>query len=244
MEIYGKSALVSGAASGIGRATARALVLRGVRRIVIADIDGEKLVSLADEIRKLGAEAVTKRIDLRDVEAVKNLYCESDARMEGLDIVYNNAGVMSGPPDFPDSDVDKMIAAIQINLIAMIVGTRLTIGHLRRRGRAGVIVNASSMAAFSHLPHDPAYTASKHGILAFCQSCKPLKEQFGIRVIAICPGITDTAIVQRDAEWLKPALSMIRILTAEEVANEVCRIVEDDHLAGDHVMLENSPATD
>lgn len=210
---------------------------------MIADIDSEYLASLAGELEELGAEVLARTIDLRDVESVKALYDESDARMDGLDIVYNNAGVMGGPPDFPDSDVDRMIAAIQINLIAMMAGTRLTIGHLRRRGRAGVIVNASSMAAFSHLPHDPAYTASKHGILAFCQSCKPLQEQFGIRVVAICPGITDTAIVQRDAEWLKPVLGMIRILTAEEVANEVCRIVEDDQLAGDCVTMENAPAS-
>jgi 15-hydroxyprostaglandin dehydrogenase (NAD) len=136
-----------------------------------------------------------------------------------------------------------MVAAIQINLIAMMVGTRVAIGLMRGRRAPGVIVNTSSMAAFGHLPPDPAYTASKHGILAFSLSCKPLHEAYDIRVVAICPGITDTAIVQKDAPWLKPALGMIEILGPDDIAAEVCRIVEDDTLAGDCVKIENRMAS-
>ena len=124
----------------------------------------------------------------------------------------------------------------------MMIGTRLAVGQMRRRGTSGVIINTSSMAAFGHLPADPAYTASKHGILAFSLSCKPLREKYNLRVVALCPGITDTAIVQKDAAWLKPALGKIEILSPDDIAAEVRRIVEDDTLAGVCIKVENRPA--
>jgi NAD(P)-dependent dehydrogenase (short-subunit alcohol dehydrogenase family) len=106
-----------------------------------------------------------------------------------------------------------------------------------------VIINTSSVSAFNTMPADPAYSASKHGILAFSQSCKPLHERFNIRVMAICPGITDTAIVPKDAPWLQPALQSVRILEPADIAREVCRIVEDDSLSGDYVVVQNEEAT-
>jgi NAD(P)-dependent dehydrogenase (short-subunit alcohol dehydrogenase family) len=213
---------------------------RGAAKVVIVDVNPQALASLAEELRAAGAVPIVKVVDLRDAQAVLRLFEEADRETGGLDVVYNNAGVMGGPPDFPDMEIPKMLAVIQINLIAMMLGTQAAIQQMRRRGAPGVIVNASSMAAFNHMPADPAYTASKHGILAFCQSCKPLQAQFGIRIMAICPGITDTAIVPRDAPWLKPALGAIQMLTPEDIASEVCRIVEDDSLAGEYVAVHNA----
>lgn len=136
----------------------------------------------------------------------------------------------------------RMIAVIQINLIAMMVGTRIAIEQMRRRGAPGVIINTSSIAAFSTMPADPAYSASKHGILAFSRSCKPLHAAHGIRVMAICPGVVDTAIVPKDAEWLAPVLASLKMLAPEDIARAVLDIVADDTLAGDQVTVSNAPA--
>ena len=242
MDIKGKNAIVTGASAGIGRATARMLAERGAATIVIADVDRAGLETLAAEIRAAGARAIIKVADLSKVDEAIQLYEEADRESGGLDILHNNAGIMTGLPDFPDTVMSKMVAVIQINLIAMMIGTRLGIEQLRRRGAPGVIINTSSVAAFSVMPADPAYSASKHGILAFTQSCKPLHAQYGVRVVAICPGITDTAIVPKDAEWLQPALQRVKILTPDDIAREVCRIVEDDTLAGDYVKVENEAA--
>lgn len=242
MDIKGKNAIVTGASAGIGRATARMLAERGAATIVIADVDRAGLETLAAEIRAAGAKAIIKVADLSKADEAIRLYEEADRESGGLDILHNNAGVMTGLPDFPDTVMSKMVAVIQINLIAMMIGTRLGVEQLRRRGAPGVIINTSSVAAFSVMPADPAYSASKHGILAFTQSCKPLHEAYGVRVVAICPGITDTAIVPKDADWLQPALKRVKILTPEDIAREVCRIVEDDSLAGDYVKVENEPA--
>jgi len=239
MDIKGKNAIVTGASNGIGRASALMLAKRGAAKVVISDIDQAGLESLAGEIKSAGAQPIVKRADVSKVDEVLRLFEEADRETGGLDIVFNNAGIMTGLPDFPDTVMGKMVAVIQINLIAMMVGTRISIEQMRKRGAPGVIINTSSVAAFGAMPADPAYSASKHGILAFSQSCAPLKERFKIRVMAICPGITDTAIVPHDAPWLQPALERVKILTPDDIAREVCRIVEDDNMTEEYVVVQN-----
>jgi 3-oxoacyl-[acyl-carrier protein] reductase len=239
MEIKGKTAIVTGASAGIGRATAIMLAQKGASKIVLADIDEQGLARVAKEVAEAGAATTTHVADVSKWQNVVSLFEKADAETGGLDIVHNNAGIMTGLPDFPDTVMSKMVAVIEINLIAMMVGTRLAVEQMRRRGAPGVIINTSSVAAFSVMPADPAYAASKHGVLNFCQSCAPLAERFNIRVMAICPGITNTAIVPKDAPWLQPALQRVKILQPEDIAVEVCRIVEDDTLFGDQITVQN-----
>jgi 3-oxoacyl-[acyl-carrier protein] reductase len=239
MDIRGKNAIVTGASAGIGRATAIMLATRGAATIVLADIDPAGLERVSREVAQAGAKVITKVVDVSRYQNVVRLFEEADTETGGLDIVHNNAGIMTGLPDFPDTVMSKMVAVIEINLIAMMVGTRMAVEQMRRRGKPGVIINTASVAAFGTMPADPAYAASKHAILNFSQSCLPLAERFNIRVMAICPGITDTAIVPKDAPWLQPALERVKILQPEDVAREACRIVEDDSLAGDQVTVQN-----
>ena len=111
---------------------------------------------------------------------------------------------------------------------------------MRARQAAGVIVNTASTAAFGPMPADPAYSTSKAGILNFTQSCQPIAERFGIRVMAVCPGVTDTAIVPHDAEWLKPALAALKgMLKPSDIADAVKTCIEDDALAGDYITIQN-----
>jgi NAD(P)-dependent dehydrogenase (short-subunit alcohol dehydrogenase family) len=243
MDVRGKKAIVTGASSGIGRAAARMLAGEGVGTIVLVDLDREGLSALSAEIAAAGATPIARIADLGRPEDVVRVFEEADRDTGGLDIVHNNAGIMTGPPDFPDTSMDKMIAVIQINLIAMMIGTRLAVEQMRRRNAPGVIINTSSIAAFSTMPADPAYAASKHGILAFSRSCQPLHARFGIRVMAICPGIVDTAIVPKDAAWLAPALAAVKMLEPETVARAVLDIIADDTLAGDQVTISNEPPT-
>lgn len=239
MEIKGKRVLVTGASTGIGRACALMLASQGARTIVIADINEPGLRGVADEIERLGAEALIETVDLSDPAATIAMYERAESRSGGLDIIHNNAGIMGGPPDFPDDDIERMIKTIQINLIAMMIGTKMGVGFLRARAAPGVIINTSSTAAFGPLPKDPAYAASKRGILAYSESCKPLHQELGIRVVPLCPAVTDTAIVAKDAPWLKPILQSIRLLEPEEIAAQVQRIIEDDSLSGDPVTVSN-----
>jgi 3-oxoacyl-[acyl-carrier protein] reductase len=242
MEIAGRNALVTGAGKGIGEASALMLAEQGASAVVIADIDAQALADTAAAIDAAGARAISRVVDLSHPEAVAALLEEADAETGGLDIVHNNAGIMTGEPDFPDTVMEKMVAVIQINLIAMMVGTRKAIELMRARDAGGVIVNTASVAAFGPMPTDPAYSASKAGIVNFTQSCKPLHESLGIRVMAVCPAIVDTAIVPHDAEWLQPALQAVKMLRPSDIAAAVQGIIEDDSVAGDYVTVNNEPA--
>lgn len=228
MKIRGANALVTGAGSGIGRASAIALARAGARSIVLADQNSLTLTETADAVKTAGSAALSNCIDLRDPSAIERLFADAERETGGLSIVHNNAGVMSGPPDFPDTHGVRIVSAVQVNLIAVILGTRFAIEHLRRRKAAGVIVNTASTAAFGPLPPDPVYSATKAAIVNFSASCAPLKERFNIRVVAICPGIVDTPIVQRNAEWLKPVLRTVKEHRPDEIGREVCKIIMND----------------
>lgn len=242
MEIKGKNTLVTGAGQGIGEACAMMLAANGAAKVVLADVNEANLNQVAEAVRATGAEAIIKVCDVSKPENVIRLFDEAEAETGGLDIVHNNAGIMTGEPDFPDTVMEKMIAVININLIAMMVGTRKAIELMRARNAPGVIVNTASVAAFGPMPADPAYSTSKAGILNFTQSCQPLHERFNIRVMAVCPGVVDTAIVPHDAEWLQPSLAAIKIMQPGDIANAVKGIIEDDTLAGDQVTVQNEPA--
>jgi len=242
MEIKGKKALVTGASNGIGKACALMLAEQGVSDLVVIDMEAEKLEEVAAVARRAGTNVIVKVADLTDPATVIRVYEEADSETGGLDIVHNNAGIMTGEPDFPDTVMEKMIAVIQLNLLAMMVGSKVAIDRMRASGRPGVIINTSSVAAFGVMPADPAYSTSKIGILRFTECCKPLHEAFGIRVMAVCPGITDTRIVPKDAEWLQPALQAVKILEPEDIANAVKGIIEDDSLSGDQITVQNEDA--
>ena len=240
MDISGTTILITGAGTGIGRASAQLFAERGAARLILVDIDGGALGETAAQARSAGAEVIEHIVDLSQPENVIELFAWADAAApEGIDIVFNNAGIMTGSPDFPDTDVKKMVALININLTAMMIGTRLGIEQMRQRGKKGVILNTSSIAAFGPMPADPAYAVSKVGVLRLVESCEPIAERFGIRVMAICPGITDTAIVPQDAEWLQPMLQTVKILQPGDIAEAACRIVEDESYHATHLTVEN-----
>ncbi len=239
MDIKGKNTIVTGAGQGIGRASALMMAKAGARNIVVSDINAGNLLSLSAEIEALGSHAITMVADVSKPEQVIRLFDDAEAETGGLDIVHNNAGIMAGSPDFPDTIMEKMILVIQVNLIAMMVGTKHAVDKMRARGATGVIVNTASIAAFNPMPADPAYAASKIGILRFTESCAPLFEQFGIRVMAICPGVVDTAIVPHDAAWLQPVLKTIKMLQPADIANGVKAIIEDDSLTGTQITVSN-----
>ncbi len=247
MDIKGKTALITGGGAGIGRATALALAAKGAGHIVVADIDGAAAAETAALAQAAGSRALARAVDVTDLAALTALFAEAEAAAP-LDIVFNNAGVVSGSPAFPDIPLARLLRTVQINLLAMMAGTQLAIDLFRARGARGVIVNTSSVAAFAPMTQDPAYSASKVGILNFTQACAPLGESHGIRVNAVCPGVTDTAIVKATgdgvtpAAWLAPALARVKLLTPDDIARAVIDLIEDETKAGAHTVVQNEAA--
>jgi NAD(P)-dependent dehydrogenase (short-subunit alcohol dehydrogenase family) len=232
MEISGRVALVTGAGNGIGRATALALAGAGAA-VVVVDIDLPGAESTATEIRAAGGEAQAVRADVSLPDHVRAAFAHAEAAFGGVDIVHNNAGLVSGEPVWPDGSLERMMKVIAVNLGGVAMGTQEGIRALRRRG-GGVIVNTASIAALGPMPLDPVYSATKAAVVRITESCAPLASE-GIRVNAVLPGVVDTDMTHRHtgdgtrpASWLVPVLATTSLLSADDIASAVLDLVRDD----------------
>lgn len=246
MDIQGKTALVTGAASGIGRAAVKMLAEKGAKAVAAADINGEDLASLKTEIEDaFETEVLCVETDLTQEDAVEMLYNRTLGQFAGLNIVFNNAGLVSGPPSFPETPLKRIRQVIELNLISVVQSTALGIQIMGKSG-GGVIINTASTAAVNRLPTDGAYAASKAGIAHLSASCESFADALGVRVVALGPGVTETPILEMTGggtrpDWLAPILEQIKILTPEDVAARFIELVEDDSIAGELILLQNTP---
>lgn len=230
MEITGTAAVVTGAGSGIGRAMALALAREGAA-VVVADRDEGAARETATAIAAAGGKAAVHRCDVTRSEELAAAIAAATTEFGRLDIVCNNAGI-AGEQLFED-EIGAWRRMVDINLTAMIDGTRIAVRELRGRGAGGVIVNTASMGGLLPMPTAPVYAATKAGVVNFTRSLAYLAAE-GIRVNAICPSFTDTPLVrgQGDAHVDEVMLAMGGILQPEFVAEGVVELVQDDTKAG------------
>lgn len=243
MDIAGKSALITGAASGIGRATAVMLAQRGAKRVWLVDRDEAGAQATAEMLSAHGCEGLARAFDVTEWERLEACFAEADAA-GGLDIVFNNAGMVVGLQLFPDTSPERLHAIVDLNLTAVMLGTQHAVMQMRRRG-GGVVINTSSGAALHTGFRDWLYTATKAGLLAFSKSCAPLAAACNVRVNAILPGLVDTPILKTTgdgdfADWMAPILASNTALRPEDIATAVIGIIEDDSLAGEAVVVASS----
>ncbi|HCV00254.1 MAG: short chain dehydrogenase [Dehalococcoidia bacterium] len=237
MEISGKIALVTGAASGIGRATAIALSGEGAS-VAVCDIDSEGGTETVSAIAAQGGQASFFEGDVSTPSGVRSLFAAVEAAYGGIDIVHNNAGIMTGDtPGWPEVGLEKIKLVISVNVAGVMMGTGAAIQALRKRG-GGAIVNTASVAALGPMPNDPMYAASKAAVVNFTESCAVLAESENIRVNAVLPGMVDTPIIGKTgdgvnpAAWLRPAIAATTFLQPEEIADVVLGLIRDDSKAG------------
>jgi NAD(P)-dependent dehydrogenase (short-subunit alcohol dehydrogenase family) len=222
----GKVALVTGAGSGIGRASALAFA-REQARVVVADISdegGEETVRL---IEKAGGEATFVRADVSRADEVQALIDEVVRSRGRLDYAHNNAGVlgkMSSTADCPEEEWDRTIA---INLKGVWLCMRSEIPQMLSQG-GGAIVNTSSAAGLVAFQGLPAYVASKHGVAGLTKVAALDYARAGIRVNAVCPGFINTPLVGDVASGdFGRLLPIGRLGKPEEVAEAVVWLCSD-----------------
>lgn len=232
MEIRGKSAIVTGAASGIGRATAVLLAQHGVAHVALADVNVAGLEETARQVRALGTQAGVHRLDLADMVAVEAWF-----RNHGdVDILHNNAGVVSGEPQFPEVGVDRLRWIIDVNLTSLVTATQIVAQTMRGRG-GGVIVNTVSTVALGTGFYDVMYATTKAGVLMFTTACAMLKDTWNVRVAGVLPGLTETPIhdttgAHGKSDWMKAVLASNESCRPEDIAGAVVDLIADDSLPG------------
>jgi NAD(P)-dependent dehydrogenase (short-subunit alcohol dehydrogenase family) len=231
MDIQGISAVVTGAASGIGRATSLELARRGAR-VIVADLDDAGGAATVDLIGRAGGIAVFRRCDTTHTEDLAGAIAAATEHFGALDVVYNNAGV-GGEDLFADEPGDWR-RMVEINLTAVIDGTRIAVREMKKSGRGGVVVNTASMGGLLPMPGSPVYAATKAGVINFSRSLAYLAMESRIRVNAICPSFTDTPLVRRAGNERVEEMSkqVGGILQPEDIAAGVVELIEDDSRAG------------
>ncbi|MFC9119847.1 SDR family NAD(P)-dependent oxidoreductase [Streptomyces sp. NPDC057067] len=188
----GRSVIVTGAGSGIGRATALLFTEEGAR-IVVADVDNAAARAVAEEVERAGGTAVTVIGDLREQTVVDRVAATAVEEFGGIDVLVNNAGVMDSMSAAADTGDDEWDRVIGINLTAPFRLTRAALPHMLAAGKGAVVFTASE-ASLRGSAAGAAYTASKHGIAGLTKSLAVMYRDKGIRSNAIAPGGTLTNI--------------------------------------------------
>ncbi|WP_456785868.1 SDR family NAD(P)-dependent oxidoreductase [Cellulomonas sp. P5_C5] len=231
-DLAGKVAVVTGATSGIGAATAEVLAARGVRLLLVGR-DEERGEQVRRRVVEAGAEAVFVPLDLREAGAVDAGIQRAVDSWGRLDCAFNNAGVL-GPGTVADADVDVYDEAFAVNTRGLWLCMRSQVALMGQGGGGSIVNNLSVHAVRTVFPGIAPYVASKAAALALTRSAAVELADQGIRVNGVAPGPVDTELFARSrALWAgadpwTPLLPMGRIGTPQEVADVVAWLFSDD----------------
>ncbi|KAL7877189.1 hypothetical protein SRHO_G00038320 [Serrasalmus rhombeus] len=240
MALRGKVALVTGGAQGIGRAAAE-ILLENQAKVALVDLNqsvGEECRNALDQKHGEG-NCIFIQCDVTDRGRLQEAFQSTVEQFGRLDIVINNAGINN------EKNWEK---TIEVNLTSVIKGTYLALDHMSKEygKEGGVIINVSSMAAFLHSPHQPVYTATKHGVIGFSRAMADASEQgdYGVRINALCPAFVDTQLLRtveneetmgkfvKFKDEFKQRMDKFGVLKPSLIAEGMMRIITDETLNG------------
>jgi NAD(P)-dependent dehydrogenase (short-subunit alcohol dehydrogenase family) len=228
--LHGKTAFVTGAAGGIGRATAHALAREGAT-LMLVDIDLNGLEAVRGEIERHGNDVAIFAADIADAEAVKAAVDETVARFGRLDLAHNNAALLGSIVELVDYPLDVARRLLEVNVLGLMHCLQPQIRYMLASG-GGSIVNTASVSGVHAVPNISVYTATKHAVIGLTKSAASEYSAKGIRVNCVCPGFVLTNMTKgrfdRETEAMLAAQHPIgRFATPEEVAEAVVWLLSD-----------------
>ena len=222
-DFRGQVALVTGASSGMGLATAQAFTAAGAA-VVLADINKKALLSAAEALTSAGHRALAVTCDVSDEAQVAAMIERAVSTFGRLDMAFNNAGIQVPPSDAADETAEHFDRVNAVNLRGVWTCMKHELKQMRAQG-SGAIVNCSSIGGLIGLPTRAAYHASKHGVIGLTRSAAVEYAPRGVRINAICPGTIETPMV---TDMLKSQADAIKEILREQ---PIGRLGHSDEIA-------------
>lgn len=230
-DFSGKNALVIGATTGIGRATALAFADAGAN-VAIAGLGPEQGREVEAEIKKRGRDAIFLETDVREESEVARIVSSAIARFDRIHAAINNAGTEGRFAPLVELSGDDFDRIVTTNLRGVFFGMKYEIPHLAARG-GGAIVNTSSIAGVKGMANISVYSASKHGIVGLTKSAALEVSRKNIRINAVAPGAVETGLLRRMVDGHVPVSAiaegnpMGRIAKPDEIASAILWLASD-----------------
>jgi len=235
MGIAGLPALVTGAGSGIGKATAGLLARLG-SPVAIVDLNGAAAQNTADEIVASGGRAIAITADVTSEQSAAAALADAEAKLGVIRILVNNAGIGGGRRPMLEMAVEDWKRVIDVNLTAVFIVTQAVARRMVDAGGGGAIVNVSSVSGLSGVPNLAAYTASKHGVAGLTRVLAMELAEHQIRVNAVAPGIVATGMTMG-------LLSNPEIAAHSAAVHPLGRVAEPGEIADAIVYLASQRAS-
>ncbi|WP_009545249.1 SDR family NAD(P)-dependent oxidoreductase [Crocosphaera subtropica] len=221
MNIQGKTALITGASRGIGRAIALELARNGIKRLLLVARNENKLLDVSADIKGFGVEVIILPLDLTKVAVVNKTISQAWRNHGPIDILVNCAGVAHQTP-FLHTNFSQVQAELSVNLMATYQMTRLIAKRMAYR-QQGTIVNVSSLMGKIAAPTMATYSATKFALLGFTQALRGELAPYNIRVVALLPSLTDTDMV-RGLDWFR----FMKPVSPKKVAQSLIKGLQKD----------------
>lgn len=215
------TALITGASSGIGKAFAQELAARKTNLVLVARSE-DKLNQLAQELQdkyKIQVDVIVK--DLTEPNAAAVVFDITKTKGLTIDLLINNAG-FGDYGDFAERNGERQVKMVQLNILALVDLTHHFLPLMQQR-RSGSIINVSSIAAFQPIPYLSVYAASKAFVLSFSEALWAENRNYGVRVLAVCPGPTETSFFTEANFPQSFTGKTSKISTSEEVVDDALR---------------------
>jgi len=235
MRLEGKVALITGAGSGIGRATAELFAKEGAK-VAVVDLSAETGEQTVEAIREAGGESIFIQADVSSAEDVANMIGRTVQEWGRIDVLYNNAGIPMGATPIDEVDDDFFDKTMAVNVRSVHLGAKHVVPHMKQQG-GGVILNTASTAGIRPRPNMSAYAASKGAVIALTKALALELAPFKIRVVSINPVATETPMLTSFFGTADPEEARARFLATvplgrlnrpEDIANAALYLASDE----------------